>query len=45
MNDFLVDQVFSGSILAAALVAMIAGLISFASQCVLPLLPGSLGYV
>ena len=45
MNDFLVDQVFSGSILAAALVAMIAGLISFASPCVLPLLPGYLGYV
>ena len=45
MNDFLVDQVFSGSILAAALVAIIAGLISFASPCVLPLLPGYLGYV
>lgn len=45
MNDFLVDQVFSGSILAAALVAMIAGFISFASPCVLPLLPGYLGYV
>jgi cytochrome c-type biogenesis protein len=45
VNDFLVEQVFSGNILAAALVAVIAGLISFASPCVLPLLPGYLGYV
>ena len=45
MNDFLVNQVFDGSILAASLVAILAGLISFASPCVLPLLPGYLGYV
>lgn len=45
MNDFLVNQVFDGGILAASLVALIAGLISFASPCVLPLLPGYLGYV
>ncbi len=45
MNEFLVDQVFDGSILAAAFVALLAGLISFASPCVLPLLPGYLGYV
>lgn len=45
MNDFLVNQVFDGSLLAASLVALIAGLISFASPCVLPLLPGYLGYV
>jgi len=45
MNDFLVNQVFDGSILAASLVAIFAGLISFASPCVLPLLPGYLGYV
>ena len=45
MNEFLVDQVFDGGILAASLVALIAGLISFASPCVLPLLPGYLGYV
>ena len=45
MSDFLVDQVFDGGILIASLVAMLAGLISFASPCVLPLLPGYLGYV
>ena len=45
VNDFLVNQVFDGSLLAASLVALIAGLISFASPCVLPLLPGYLGYV
>ncbi len=45
MSDFLVDQVFDGGILVASLVAMLAGLISFASPCVLPLLPGYLGYV
>ena len=45
MSDFLVNQVFDGSLLAASLVALIAGLISFASPCVLPLLPGYLGYV
>ena len=45
MSDFLVNQVFDGSLLAASLVALIAGLISFASPCILPLLPGYLGYV
>ncbi len=45
MSDFLVNQVFDGSLLAASFVALIAGLISFASPCVLPLLPGYLGYV
>ncbi|MFM7491689.1 MAG: cytochrome c biogenesis CcdA family protein, partial [Actinomycetota bacterium] len=45
MNDFLVNQVFDGSLLVASLVAIFAGLISFASPCVLPLLPGYLGYV
>ena len=45
MSDFLVDQIFDGSILIAALVAFLAGLISFASPCVLPLVPGYLAYV
>jgi cytochrome c-type biogenesis protein len=45
MNDFLVDQVFDGGILLACLVALIAGLISFASPCVIPLVPGYLAYV
>jgi cytochrome c-type biogenesis protein len=45
MNDFLVDQIFDGGILVASLVALIAGLISFASPCVIPLVPGYLAYV
>lgn len=39
------STVLSGSLLAAIPVAMIAGLISFASPCVVPLVPGYLGYV
>ena len=45
MSDFLVDQVFDGGILLAALVALVAGLVSFASPCVIPLVPGYLAYV
>ena len=45
MNEFFVNQVFNGSLIVASLVAIFAGLISFASPCVLPLLPGYLGYV
>lgn len=45
MSDFLVDQVFDGGILIASLVALAAGLISFASPCVIPLVPGYLAYV
>ncbi len=45
MSDFLVDQVFDGGILVASLVALAAGLISFASPCVIPLVPGYLAYV
>ena len=39
------DTVLSGSLLAALPVALLAGLISFASPCVVPLVPGYLGYV
>ena len=45
MSDFLVDQIFDGSILVASLVALIAGFVSFASPCVIPLVPGYLAYV
>ncbi|WP_022917156.1 cytochrome c biogenesis CcdA family protein [Ruania albidiflava] len=41
----LAEVVFSGSLLAAAPVALLAGFVSFASPCVLPLVPGYLGYV
>ena len=41
-----IDQiVISGSLLVALPLALLAGLVSFASPCVLPLLPGYLGYV
>ncbi|RPF22985.1 cytochrome c biogenesis CcdA family protein [Myceligenerans xiligouense] len=36
---------FSGSLLLAVPVAVLAGLVSFASPCVLPLVPGYIGYV
>jgi cytochrome c-type biogenesis protein len=36
---------FSGSMLLAVPVAILAGLVSFASPCVLPLIPGYVGYV
>ncbi|MEY3029190.1 MAG: hypothetical protein RL198_587, partial [Actinomycetota bacterium] len=39
------ELVLSGSLLLAAPIAVLAGLISFASPCVLPLVPGYLGYV
>ena len=39
------ELVLSGPLLLAALVAALAGLVSFASPCVLPLVPGFLGYV
>lgn len=37
--------VADGNLLLAALIALAAGLVSFASPCVLPLVPGFLGYV
>ncbi|CCH87384.1 Cytochrome c biogenesis protein [Modestobacter italicus] len=39
------DIVSDGSLLLAAAVAALAGLLSFASPCVLPLVPGYLAYV
>ena len=39
------ELVLSGPLLLAVAVAALAGLISFASPCVLPLVPGFLGYV
>jgi cytochrome c-type biogenesis protein len=37
--------VYGGSLLVALPVALLAGFISFASPCVLPLVPGYLGYI
>ena len=39
------ELVLTGPLLLAAAVAALAGLVSFASPCVLPLVPGFLGYV
>jgi cytochrome c-type biogenesis protein len=40
-----VTQILTGSLLVAIPLAMLAGLVSFASPCVLPLVPGYLSYV
>lgn len=45
MTDWIIEAVTSGSLLVAAPVAVLAGLVSFFSPCVLPLLPGYLSYV
>lgn len=39
------EVVLSGPLLLAVAIAALAGLVSFASPCVLPLVPGFLGYV
>ena len=44
MNSFFVDQVFTGNLIVAMVIAIFAGLISFFSPCVLPLVPGYLSY-
>jgi len=43
--DTVSQTVLSGSMLLALPLAALAGLVSFASPCVLPLVPGYLGYV
>lgn len=45
IGDTFATTVWSGSMLLAVPVAVIAGLVSFASPCVLPLVPGYVGYV
>jgi len=44
MSDFIVNNLFDGFILLAFPLAILAGLISFISPCVLPLVPGYLSY-
>lgn len=39
------DLIFDGALWVAVLVALLAGLISFVSPCVLPLVPGYFGYL
>ncbi|WP_425955121.1 cytochrome c biogenesis CcdA family protein [Xylanimonas sp. McL0601] len=45
MGQTFATTAFSGSMLLAVPVAILAGLVSFASPCVLPLVPGYVGYV
>lgn len=45
MGEAFASTAFSGSMLLAVPVAILAGLVSFASPCVLPLVPGYVGYV
>ncbi|KRF16646.1 cytochrome C biogenesis protein ResC [Nocardioides sp. Soil797] len=44
MTQFFQDSVMSGSLIVALPVALLAGLVSFFSPCVIPLLPGYLSY-
>jgi len=44
MIDFFVDQLLGGYLLVAFPIAVLAGLISFVSPCVLPLVPGYLSF-
>jgi cytochrome c-type biogenesis protein len=45
VGDSFAQAASSGSLLAAVPVAVLAGLVSFASPCVLPLVPGYVGYL
>ncbi len=44
MGDWFQQQALSGSLVLAIPVALVAGLVSFFSPCVIPLLPGYLSY-
>ena len=44
MADWFQQQALSGSLVLAIPVALVAGLVSFFSPCVVPLLPGYLSY-
>lgn len=45
MGESFGDVILSGSVLLAIPVALLAGVVSFASPCVVPLVPGYLAYV
>ena len=44
MSDFVVNHLLDGFLLTAFPVAMLVGVISFISPCVLPLVPGYLSF-
>lgn len=45
IGGFFAETVLSGALVAAIPLAVIAGMVAFLSPCVLPLVPGFLGYV
>jgi len=45
VGDPIQEIVANGSLLVALPIALLAGLVSFASPCILPLVPGYLGYI
>lgn len=45
IGGYFAEMVQSGALIAAIPLAVIAGLVSFLSPCILPLVPGYLGYV
>ncbi len=45
LGEFFAQTVFSGALVLAIPLALVAGIVSFLSPCVLPLVPGFLGYV
>ena len=45
MNNPFAEAVLSGQLLLALPIALLAGLVSFASPCVMPLVPGYHGYI
>ncbi|AWB83298.1 cytochrome c biogenesis CcdA family protein [Corynebacterium liangguodongii] len=45
MGEFFSDLVLTGPLLLGAVAAAVAGLVSFASPCVIPLVPGYLSYL
>lgn len=44
MTNFIVEQILSGFLLTAIPLAIVAGVVSFLSPCVLPLVPGYLAF-
>ena len=44
MREFVVEQILDGYLITAFPIAIIAGVISFLSPCVLPLVPGYISY-
>lgn len=44
MRDFVVETLFDGNLVIALPIALLAGVISFLSPCVLPLVPGYVAY-